>query len=59
MRGKPPTSEVVRIAPALTSGLAGRPVPGSRLMALNGSPLGSDPTRSSTASKPRSSSASA
>ena len=41
----PATSEVVRMAPALISGLSGRPVPGCRLMALNPSPLGSTPTR--------------
>jgi hypothetical protein len=54
---EPVTSDVVRIAPALTIGLAGRPVPGSRLTALNGSPLGSAETRASTASRPRSASA--
>ena len=42
----PRMSPVVAIAPALTIGLAGRPVPASRLIALNGSPLGSAPTRS-------------
>ena len=40
----PGISDVVAIAPALTIGLAGRPVPASRLIALNGSPLGSAPT---------------
>ena len=49
----PAISAVVAIAPALTIGLAGRPVPASRLIALNGSPLGSAPTRASTASRPR------
>ena len=47
------------MAPALTMGLAGRPVPGSRLIALNASPLGSTPTRASTPSTPTSASASA
>jgi hypothetical protein len=46
------TSEVVRMAPALIIGLAGRPVPGSMLTALNGSPLGSAETRARTASRP-------
>ena len=46
------TSEVVTIAPALIIGFAGRPVPGSRLIALNASPLGSAPTRARTASSP-------
>ncbi|KQZ84283.1 hypothetical protein ASD56_09850 [Microbacterium sp. Root166] len=40
-------------------GLAGRPVTASRLMALNGSPLGSAPTLVMTASRPCSASASA
>ena len=40
----PGISDVVAIAPALTIGFAGRPVPASRLIALNGSPLGSAPT---------------
>ena len=50
----PATSDEVRMAPALISGLSGRPVPGSRLMALNASPLGSTPTRPSTSSTPAS-----
>ena len=37
----PAMSELVTIAPALMSGFRGRPVSGSRLIALNGSPLGS------------------
>ena len=45
------------MAPALIIGLAGRPVPGSMLTALNGSPLGSAETRASTASRPLSASA--
>ena len=49
----------MRIAPALTSGFAGRPVSGSRLMALNGSPLGSAPTRADTSAMPSASTASA
>ena len=40
----PAMSELVTIAPALMSGFSGRPVSGSRLIALNGSPLGSSPT---------------
>jgi hypothetical protein len=51
----PGTSAEVAIAPALIIGFAGRPVIGSRLIALNGSPLGSAPTRPSTASRPCSS----
>ena len=43
-RRRPSMSAVVAIAPALTIGFAGRPVPSSRLIALNGSPLGSAPT---------------
>ena len=40
----PAMSELVTIAPALIIGFSGRPVSGSRLIALNGSPLGSTPT---------------
>ena len=55
----PATSPAVAIAPALIIGLRGRPVVGSRLIALNASPLGSTPTFSITASTPMSCSASA
>lgn len=58
-RSVPGTRPVTAIAPALMSGLAGRPVDSSRLMALNGSPLGSTPTWRSTSSRPRASSTSA
>ncbi len=47
------------MAPALIIGFAGRPLPGSRLIALNASPLGSASTCASAASRPRSASASA
>jgi len=40
------------MAPALIIGVDGRPVPSSRLMGLNASPLGATPTRSSTPSRP-------
>ena len=40
------------IAPALIIGLRGRPVPGSRLIELNASPVGSTPTFWSTAGRP-------
>ena len=53
------TSDVVTMAPALIIGLSGRPLVGSRLMALKRSPLGSAPTWSSTPSSPTSVSASA
>ena len=46
-----------REEPALTIALAGRPVPGSRLMALNASPLGSAPTQRLTSSRPSAASA--
>lgn len=55
----PATSELVTMAPALTIGLGGRPVPGSRRIELNPSPLGSAPTRARTSSSPWSASASA
>ena len=51
---EPATIDDVRMAPALINGLSGRPVPGSRLTALNASPLGSTPTRASTSSTPAS-----
>jgi len=40
-------------------GFIGRPVPDSRVTALNASPVGSVPTRSSTVGRPASASASA
>ena len=43
------------IAPALTIGLSGRPVPGASVMLLNASPVGSTPICARTASSPRSS----
>ena len=46
------------IAPALIIGLSGRPLSGARLIELKASPLGSTPTLPSTASNPRSASAS-
>lgn len=55
----PATSELVTMAPALTIGFGGRPVPGSRRIELNASPLGSAPTRARTFSRPWSASASA
>ena len=45
------------IAPALIMGLSGRPDAGSRLIALNGSPLGSTPTCLMTSARPDCSSA--
>ena len=45
------------MAPALIIGLRGRPVPGSRLMALNASPVGSTPTFFNTSARVLSSSA--
>ncbi len=58
-RVAPATRLVVTIAPALTIGLWARMVTSSRLMVLNGSPVGSAPTLASTASAPLSASASA
>ena len=51
-RVAPPTRVVVTIAPALTIGLWARIVTSSRLIVLNGSPVGSAPTFASTASAP-------
>ena len=53
----PATSDEVAMAPALIIGFSGRPVPGSRLIELNASPLGSTPIAWRTRSPPRSSSA--
>ncbi len=55
----PRTRDVVTIAPALTIGLGGRPVTGSRRIELKPSPLGSAPTCSRTSASPRSMRASA
>jgi hypothetical protein len=52
-----PASHAAAIAPALIIGLRGAPVSGSRLIALNASPLGSTPMRLRTSASPRSSSA--
>ncbi len=54
----PRTRLVVTIAPALTIGLNGRFDCSSTVIELNGSPVGSTPTRIDTASTPWSSSAS-
>ncbi len=45
------------MAPALIIGFSGRPLPGSRLIELKASPLGSTPIACSTRWMPRSSSA--
>lgn len=50
----PGTNAVVAMAPALIIALSGRPVSGSRLMALYPSPLGSVPTQRVTSSRPNS-----
>ncbi len=55
----PATMLQVRIAPALTIGFGGRPVPSSSRMASNASPVGSTPTAPRTASGPLSAMASA
>ena len=49
------TRPAAAIAPALTIGLSGVPVPGASVIALNASPVGSTPIRARTASSPRSS----
>ena len=49
----PAMSELMTIAPALIIGLNGRPAAGSRLIALNGSPLGSTPTCLTTSCEAR------
>ena len=54
----PAISEEAVIAPALIIGLRGRPVRGSTLISLNGSPEGSTSIFAATASAPQSSSAS-
>ncbi len=55
---RPATSELAAMAPALIIGLRGRPLPGSRLISLKASPVGSTPMRASTSVLPRSSRAS-
>ncbi len=49
------TIDAAAIAPALTIGLSGVPLPGASVMELKASPVGSTPIRARTAASPRSS----